>query len=114
MSDRVDATKKKYHVINRDEHEKYVLQIGSGEYQIFDLNGEPRTCTFEDDESKQYITTSDPKGKLKAVTVADYTFVLNTEKVVDAVSGTSPSGKSDTALVYLKNAQYAKNLCYLH
>lgn len=108
LSDRVDATKKKYHVINRDEHEKYILQMGSGEYQIFDLNGEPRTCTFEDNESKQYITTNDPKGKLKAVTVADYTFVLNTEKVVDAVEGTSPSGKKDTALVYIKNAQYAK------
>lgn len=108
LSDRVDATKKKYHVINRDEQEKYILQIGSGEYQIFDLNGEPRTCKFEDDESKQYITTSDPKGKLKAVTVADYTFVLNTEKEVGAVEGMSSSGKKDTALVYIKNAQYAK------
>lgn len=37
LSDRVDATKKKYHVINRDEHEKYILQIGSGEYQILIL-----------------------------------------------------------------------------
>ena len=108
LSDHVDATKKKYHVINRDEHEKYILQLGSGEYQIYDLNGEPRTCKFENDESKQYITTSDPRGKLKAVTVADYTFVLNTEKVVDAVEGSSQSGKKDTALVYIKNAQYAK------
>lgn len=108
LSDRDGATKKKYHVINRDEQEKYILQMGSGEYQIFDLNGEPRTCTFEDYESKLYITTNDPKGKLKAVTVADYTFVLNTEKVVDAVGGESPSGKKDTALVYIKNAQYAK------
>lgn len=108
LSDRVDATKKKYHVINRDEQEKYILQMGSGEYQIFDLNGVPKTCKFEDDESKKYITTSDPRGKLKAVTVADYTFVLNTEKEVDAVEGTSPAGKKGTALVYIKNAQYAK------
>lgn len=108
LSDRVDATKKKYHVINRDEQEKYILQMGSGEYQVFDLNGVPKTCRFEDNESKQYITTSDPKGKLKAVTVADYTFVLNTEKVVDQVGGTSDSGRQDTSLVYIKNAQYAK------
>lgn len=106
--DTVDTSKKKYHVINRDENEQYILQLGSGEFQVFDLNGVIKTCTFEDNDSKAYITASNPKESLKAVTVADYTFVLNTEKVVDAVEGTSDSGKQDTSLAYIKNAQYAK------
>ena len=108
ISDKVDTSKKKYHIINRDETEQYILQLGSGEFQVFDLKGNARSCSFETEEDRQYIIADNPKESLKAVTVADYTFVLNTEKVVDAVSGTSPAGASDTALVYIKNAQYAK------
>lgn len=108
VGDRVDTSKKKYHVINRDENEQYILQLGSGEFQVFDLNGNARNCSFETDEDRQYIIANNPKESLKAVTVADYTFVLNTEKVVDPVEGTSYSGKSDTSLAYIKNAQYAK------
>lgn len=108
VADRVDTSKKKYHVINRDENEQYILQLGSGEFQVFDLNGNARNCSFETDEDRQYIIANNPKESLRAVTVADYTFVLNTEKVVDPVEGTSYSGKSDTSLAYIKNAQYAK------
>ena len=106
--DTVDTSKKKYHVINRDENEQYILQLGSGEFQVFDLNGVIKTCTFEDNDSKDYITANNPKESLKAVTVADYTFVLNTEKIVDSVEGTSDSGRQNTSLAYIKNAQYAK------
>lgn len=108
ISDRVDSSKKKYHIINRDETEQYILQLGSGEFQVFDLNGNARACSFENDAARQYITANNPKESLRAVTVADYTFVLNTEKVVDQVEGTSDSGRQDTSLVYIKNAQYAK------
>lgn len=108
VADRVDTSKKKYHVINRDENEQYILQLGSGEFQVFDLNGNARNCSFETDEDRQYIIANNPKESLRVVTVADYTFVLNTEKVVDPVEGTSYSGKSDTSLAYIKNAQYAK------
>lgn len=108
VADRVDTSKKKYYVINRDENEQYILQLGSGEFQVFDLNGNARNCSFETDEDRQYIIANNPKESLRAVTVADYTFVLNTEKVVDPVEGTSDSGKLDTSLVYIKNAQYAK------
>ena len=104
----VDTSKKKYHVINRDEQEKYILQLGSGEFSVWDLNGEVKKCKIEDENARQYITTSNPRNNLKAVTVADYTFVLNTEKTVDEVSGRSDAGWSNTALVYVKNAQYAK------
>lgn len=102
VGERVDASKKKYHVINRDENEQYILQLGSGEFQVFDLNGTAKTCYFEDAEAQQYITASNPKESLKAVTVADYTFVLNTEKVVDGVGGRSDSGWSNTSLIYIK------------
>lgn len=108
LGEHVDSSKKKYHVINRDESERYILQLGSGEYQVYDLNGVAKECKFENEEAKQYIVANNPKASLKAVTVADYTFVLNTEKEVGAVEGRSDAGWSNTALVYIKNAQYAK------
>lgn len=108
LGEHVDSSKKKYHVINRDESERYILQLGSGEYQVYDLNGVAKECKFENEEAKQYIVASNPKESLKAVTVADYTFVLNIEKEVGAVEGRSDAGWSNTALVYIKNAQYAK------
>ena len=108
LGEHVDSSKKKYHVINRDESERYILQLGSGEYQVYDLNGVAKECKFENEEAKQYIVANNPKESLKAVTVADYTFVLNTEKEVGAVEGRSDAGWSNTALVYIKNAQYAK------
>lgn len=108
LGESIDPAKVKHHVINRDDKEQYILQLESGNFKVWDLQGNQRTCKFEDDSCKQYITTSDPRNKLKAITVADYTFVVNTEKVVDEVSGTSPDGLALTSMVYIKNAQYAK------
>lgn len=108
LGDSVDTATKKYHVINRDEQEKYILQLGSGEFSIWDLEGKPKKCKIEDEASRKYITTESPRDSLRAVTVADYTFILNTEKTVDKVGGRSDAGWSNTALVYVKNAQYAK------
>lgn len=109
LGDHVDSSKKKYHVINRDESERYILQLGDGDFKVFGLDGTSKTCRFEDEESRQYIITNNPKESLKAVTVADYTFVLNTEKVVDKVEGMSDAGWSNTSLIYIKNANYAKS-----
>lgn len=108
LGDHVDSSKKKYHVINRDESERYILQLGSGEYWVYGLDGSSKQCKFENDEARQYIEANNPKESLKAVTVADYTFILNTEKIVDRVEGLSDAGWSDTALIYIKNANYAK------
>lgn len=108
LGDHVDSSKKKYHVINRDESERYILQLGSGEYQVYDLDGTSKQCKWEDEEARQYIVANNPKESLKAVTVADYTFILNTEKVVDRVEGLSDAGWSNTSLIYIKNAQYGK------
>ena len=109
LGDRVDSSKKKYHVINRDESERYILQLGDGEYQIFGLDGTHKTCKWENEEARQYIVANNPKESLKAITVADYTFILNTEKVVDRVEGLSDAGWSNTSLIYIKNANYAKS-----
>lgn len=96
----------KYHMINRDETEQYILEMSSGKLRVWDLEGNEKKVTIQDDLS--YLTTSDPENDFRAVTVADYTFILNRKVETYMNSSTSSSGSDGTSLIYIKNAQYAK------
>lgn len=91
------------HVINRDFTEKYIVIGGSGDLEVFDTNGVKKTVNFPD--GKSYLPTSDMWQKLRFVTVADTTFVLNTEKTIATQS--IPETRSDpkaTASIFIKRA----------
>lgn len=64
------------HFIDRDEVEKYLVVIEpGGVVNIWDvLTGTLKTTYVN---SSSYINTSNPKDNLVAITVADYTFILN-------------------------------------
>ena len=68
------------HVINRDFDERYIVVGGSGDLEVFDTDGVKKTVSFPD--GKSYLPTTDMWQKLRFVTVADTTFVLNTEKTI--------------------------------
>lgn len=68
------------HIINRDANEKYILICGQGDLELFDEKGNKQTVTFPD--GKDYLPTSKMWERLRFVTVADTTFILNTQKVV--------------------------------
>jgi hypothetical protein len=91
------------HVINRDFEERYIVIGGSGDLEVFDTDGVKKTVTFPD--GKSYLPTSDMWKKLRFVTVADTTFILNTEKVTatQAVTETR-ADPSATASVFIKRA----------
>lgn len=91
------------HVINRDFDERYIVIGGSGDLEVFDTDGVKKTVTFPD--GKSYLPTSDMWKKLRFVTVADTTFILNTEKVTatQAVTETRDD-PSATASVFIKRA----------
>ena len=72
----------KLHFINRDESERYFLAFTGSTLKVFDLNGNEKTVSFNNG-ADTYIQTTNPKEKLKAVTVADYTFIINTDKTVE-------------------------------
>lgn len=97
------------HLINRDEVEQYhVIFTGTG-VKVFDLRG--KELTVNGDTS--YAHTSQPRDKIRTVTVADYTFVVNKDVVVR--KGTSktnggtyrPSGR---ALINVRGGQYGRTL----
>ena len=91
------------HVINRDFNERYIVVGGSGDVEVFDTDGVKKTVNYPD--GKSYLPTSDMWTKLRFATVADTTFILNTEKIIQTVP--LPETRSDpsaTASVFIKRA----------
>lgn len=106
LGDKIDGSASKFHIINRDENEQYLLEMCNRQLKIWDLNGNPKKVNIKDDAA--YLEVQNPNDDFRVVTIADYTFILNRNKIVQMDSATSPRTGEDTALVYIKNAQYAK------
>jgi len=62
--------------INRDVNERYVAVFSNGNVKVYDIDGTEKTVTKPDGTT--YLNTSDPRSVIKTVSVADYTFVVNT------------------------------------
>lgn len=106
LGDKIAGSASKFHIINRDENEQYLLEMRNRQLKVWDLNGNPQKVNIKDDAA--YLEVQNPNDDFRAVTIADYTFILNRNKIVQMDSATSPRTGEDTALVYIKNAQYAK------
>lgn len=106
LGDKIDGSASKFHIINRDENEQYLLEMCNRQLKVWDLNGNPKTVNINDDAA--YLEVQDPNDDFRAVTVADYTFILNRNKTVQMDTAETSNTGNDTALVYIKNAQYAK------
>lgn len=81
------------HTINRDILSQYVVIITNGDLKVYDLAGNAKTVNFPD--GKGYLSSTTPRASFAAVTVADYTFIVNkTFKVLQdsAVAGGTSKG----------------------
>lgn len=93
------------HVINRDEFEQYVVTIINGDLKVHGVDGTPYTVNFPD--GKNYLITPEASTSFRAVTVADYTFLLNNKITVLEGNTYSPS-RPNEALVAIKQGNYGK------
>lgn len=91
------------HTINRDAVEQYVILIQDGDLRVFDLNGVEKSVTFPN--GKTYLASTNPAEEFRCVTVADYTFVLNT-KVATKESTTLTPSRPYEALAWVKQGAY--------
>lgn len=92
------------HTINRDAQERYIVVISQGTLQVFDLEGNQKTVAFPNGTA--YLASTSPKDTFRCVTVADYTFVLNTNVVVEEDTVLSPNYRPNEALVWIKQGAY--------
>ena len=99
------------HSVNRDSTEQYFVVCDGGDdtdnLKVFDMAGVQQTVTYDPetgDTPKDYLTTTNPRASLKAVTIADVTFLVNTEKTV---------GQSTTLSSYSREQSSAPNECLI-
>ena len=103
------GTKPLIHFINRDAYEQYAVLFDGSGITVYDLDGSPKTVTFASNSAKNYVTLGSPRRYLKCVTIADYTFVVNTTKKVAMSSAvTTNHWSSQGALVNIKSGQYGR------
>jgi len=93
------------HTINRDTTERYAAIITNGDLKIYDVDGNEQTIAFPD--GKAYLSATNPADNFQAVTVADYTFILNKTKTVAANTSTTTTRPFE-ALVNVKVGNYGK------
>lgn len=97
------------HTINRDSSEQYKVFFSGGGLKVLNLlTGLSEVVNTPDGVT--YITTADPRGDIRAVTVADYTFIVN-RSIVCAQGGTNTPSYYDSereALVVITGGQYSR------
>lgn len=97
------VTKGYTHLINRDESEQYILLVTNGDLKVFDLNGVQKNVSFPD--GKTYLNTTDPNTKISALTINDYTFILNKTKTTQ-MSTALTANRGPEAMIFIKQASY--------
>lgn len=101
------------HIAKRDESEKYIMMFDGKGIRIWDTDGNEKTVTYEGD-AQTYVTCEKPREKLRIVTIADYTFIVNrtvTVKMSDELSPSNLNTDGTTtrgALINVKSGQYGR------
>lgn len=93
------------HTINRDSSEQYVVIITGGDLKVYDLAGNEKTVNFP--SGKAYLSAAAPATSFRAITIADYTFVVNKTVIVQASPTVSPVRPFE-ALVNVTAGLYSK------
>ena len=96
------------HFIDRDVNEKYIVLFTGSDIEVYDMQGNRKTVKFASG-TKPYITLNSPRYKLKAITIADYTFICNTNIVTQMTSAIdSRAWDTQGLLVNIKSGQYGR------
>jgi len=89
------------HFIEKDNGEEYVIIIPQNDIKVFDLQGNPKTVNKID--GTEYINVPEPRYNLDAISVADYTFILNKTKQTKMTDDVTVDPFPTSALVFVKN-----------
>ena len=92
------------HTIIKEDGEYQVLLSGN-DLKVFNLKGELQQL-FNIDSALDYIQTENPLNDLFAVTIADYTFILNKTKKTTLLPDTFINPYNASALIFVKQGDY--------
>lgn len=97
------------HLINRDEFEQYYAVFTGTDVRVFDLSG----FEYQVRGDRSYISVPRPIDQLRMVTVADYTFIVNTTREVKASTSLTNGGTfrdDQDAIINVRGGQYGRKL----
>ena len=93
--------------INRDITERYTVIFTTNNVRVFELDGTEKTVNKPDGVS--YLSCTTPRSQIKTITIADFTFVVNTT-ISTATDSTLSAGSGTQAIVFFN--QVADNTTY--
>ena len=92
------------HLINRDATERYFMFVdASNQVKIYDLAGNQKTVTYPNGTA--YLNSTAPASDFRAVTVADYTFIVNSTQTTAMRTDLTPLYPF-TGLIAVKQGDY--------
>ena len=98
-----------FHTIQRDKEEEYIAVITKSRIQVFDLDGAEQTVEADTDAYDYLKSVTNARQQVRAVTIADYTFISNTLTQTAMDTKTAPEvarPKPHECLVWVKQAVY--------
>lgn len=97
------------HIINRDAYEKYQVVFTGNRIRVFGLDGKEYPVTGD----MSYVTVANPQNELRMITVADYTFIVNKNRVVQSNGSYSYGGSwrpDGDCLINIRGGQFGRTL----
>jgi hypothetical protein len=92
------------HTINRDVTERYLVLATNTGLRVFDFAG--TEFTVNTPSGYAYLATGNPLTDFKAVTIADYTFLLN-KTITTATIATTTTAPWPDGVVHVRQGNYA-------
>lgn len=91
--------------IDRDTSNRYVASVADGSVRVFDIvDGVEKTVTGS---VGTYLQCPDPENDLRALTIADYTILLNKTKVT-ARKSTTAAQRPNEGLIFVRAGAYGR------
>ena len=101
----IDANAKIHHYRRGDGEEYFIVISPDGSIDIYSPDGTQHIVTMT--AGTGYLTCSNPRLGLASTTIADFTFLVNKDTVVNQATTTAPARDSE-AMVYCQFATYGK------
>ena len=101
-----DLSASKIHTYKRDENEQYTVIVSDGAIRVLNQDGVELDVELADGANYDYITGINAEQDIRITSIADFSFILNTKKVVLKSDEIYPPARPQEALVYLKQVNY--------
>ena len=99
------------HSILRDQQEEYLAVITKNSIQVFDLDGNQKAVEVDMPGFDYLNSVTDARSQIRAVTIADYTFICNLNTVAAMSPDLAPEASRPSpheCLIWVKAANYGQ------